>query len=101
MSEPIYFNVELTDTFGGQANYCWVDRHVIRVEKSANMSPRARQRLLMLKAKAAVGLTGVRGRTYNHGDMIEFRPYGLCQVMYVTRRDTSIHPIVEDESLES
>ena len=24
------FNVEITDTFGGEANYSWVTRHVIR-----------------------------------------------------------------------
>lgn len=45
------------------------------------------QRELMRKAKAAVGLTGVRGRTEHHGDMTEFRPYGLLQVMFITYRD--------------
>lgn len=96
MSRKVYFNVELTDTLGGEPNYCWVKRRVISVPRGARS-----QRLIMRRAKASVGLTGVRGRTYDHGDLIEFRPYGLCQVMYVTWRDTSIHPIVEDESLES
>ena len=41
----------------------------------------------MKAAKAAMGLTGVRGVTYHHGDMSEFRPYRSCTVMLITYRD--------------
>jgi hypothetical protein len=37
----------------------------------------------MKQAKAKVGLTGVRGKVDHHGDMIEFRPYGSCTVMFI------------------
>ena len=58
------YDIEYTDTFGGEANYCWVKR-----------------------AKAKMGLTGVRGKRFDHGDMIEFRPYRSCTVLFVTYRD--------------
>lgn len=90
-------NVEYTDTFGGEANYCWVNRATITMPElthygydgGANYGKanRAYQRDLMKRAKAAVGLTGVRGRTYHHGDMTEFRPYGMCTVMFITYED--------------
>jgi hypothetical protein len=38
----------------------------------------------MRRAKAAIGLSGVRGETHDHGDGYEFRPYGMCTVMFVT-----------------
>jgi hypothetical protein len=41
----------------------------------------------MKQAKAALGLTGVRGVTSEHGDMIEFRPYRWCAVMFITWKD--------------
>lgn len=90
MSGKVYFDVELTDTFGGEANYCWVERATICVPKNAS------QKLIMRRAKAAVGLTGTRGRTYDMGDSYEFRPYRICQVMFVTWRDTSIRPVEEN-----
>ena len=98
MSEKVYFNVELTDTLGGEPNYSWVERKVISIPRGARS-----QRSIMRRAKAAVGLTGVRGRTYDMGDIIEFRPHGLCQVMYVTWRDLSVKPLTDSEleSLES
>jgi len=41
----------------------------------------------MKAAKAAVGLTGVRGRVENYGDSVTFRPYGLLQIMFINWRD--------------
>lgn len=41
----------------------------------------------MRKAKAAMGLTGVRGVKHSMGDTIEFRPYGTCAVMLITYKD--------------
>ena len=72
------FNVEFTDTFGGEANYGWVKRVEIEAPWSCS------DRTLMRRAKAAIGLTGTRGRTTIHGDMLEFRPYRECTVMFVT-----------------
>ena len=69
--------IEYTDTFGGEANYSWVKRTAIPGRMGIS------QREAMRRAKAAVGLTGVRGRTYNNSDYIEFRPYGMCTVLFV------------------
>lgn len=72
------YDVEYTDTFGGHANYSWVRRATVA----------AGSRLaVMRRAKAAVGLSGVRGRTSDFGDMVEFRPYGVSAVMFVTWSD--------------
>jgi hypothetical protein len=69
--------IEYTDTFGGEANYSWVKRAVVPGK------PKIGQREAMRRAKAAVGLTGVRGRTYSSNDYIEFRPYKMCTVLFV------------------
>ncbi len=45
------------------------------------------QRELMKKAKAAVGITGLRGKTENYGDMLDFRPYGCCTVLFIHYAD--------------
>ena len=93
------YDVEYTDTFGGEANYCWVRRAVVAVPElthygytgsadgSYSKANRTAQRELMRKAKASVGITGLRGRTYSHGDMIEFRPYRMATVLFVTYKD--------------
>jgi hypothetical protein len=75
------WNVEHTDTYSGQANYCWVDRQVIEVR------PGSSQQAIMRVAKAAVGLTGVPGRTMANGVSYEFRPYRACEVLFVDWHD--------------
>ena len=91
------FNVEYTDTFGGEANYCWVRRATVFMPElthygydgSRNYTKTSRvfDRELMKKAKAAVGLTGVRGARASIGDTLEFRPYRSATVMFVTPAD--------------
>lgn len=79
--EPIKFykyNVEYTDTFCGEANYSWVQRHVLKVPEHVGDAQ------IMKLAKAAVGLRGAKGQSFWHGDDGEFRPRGLCTVMFVT-----------------
>ena len=93
------YNVEYTDTFDGAANYSWVRRATINpgwsepadVGSCGHVSRRAirsnRQRAIMRAAKRAVGLSGVRGRVNDYGDMIEFRPHRMATVMFVTYDD--------------
>ena len=93
------YNVEYTDTFAGVANYCWVKRAVISIpelthygytgstDDSYSRANRLANREMMRKAKAEMGLTGVRGVTYHHGDMSEFRPYRMCTVLFVSFKD--------------
>ena len=88
------YEYEYTDTFAGEANYCWVRRGKVTMPElthygydgSANYSraKRTANRELMRRVKAELGLSGVRGKTYHYGDMIEFRPYGLATVLFIT-----------------
>lgn len=92
------FRVEYTDTFGGQPNYSWVRRENIIVEDAGlYANDRANQMMIMKAAKAAVGLTGAKGRTTAYGDRYEFRPYGATTVMFVDWGDDDR---VADESEE-
>jgi hypothetical protein len=71
-------NVEYTDTFGGEANYCWVKRATFQIVEHAS------RHAIMRQANRLIGLTGLRGKAHDHGDMIEFRPSRSCTVMFVT-----------------
>ena len=74
-------NVELTDTFGGEANYAWVRRNVIQCNKP---TIRARVRA----AKAWAGWQGLRcfiERVPDVHETLIIRPRsGMCQVMFVS-----------------
>lgn len=90
------FSVEYTDTFGGEANYAWVKRATITVpdlthygysgspDGSYSQADKRQRVAAMRAAKAAVGLTGVRGRTEWIGDEAEFRPFGMATIMLVS-----------------
>ena len=92
------YAVELTDTFGGEANYCWVRRARVTMPELTHYgydggtnyakANRTYQRELMKRAKVAVGMTGARGVTTSYGDGYEFRPYGVCAVLFVTWTDS-------------
>ena len=71
-------HTELTDTFGGEANYSWVRRESLLIPD--NLSRVA----IMRRAKAMAGLSGCRGVTTDWGDSYCFRPYGQCVVLFVT-----------------
>jgi hypothetical protein len=71
------WNVELTDTFGGEANYSWARRAELELADAAT------DRQVVTAAKAALGLTGVRCRRFDHGEGFELRPVGSCTVAFV------------------
>ena len=71
------WNLELTDTFGGEANYCWCRRETIELPDTAT------DRQIITAAKAALGLTGVRCRRFDHGEGFELRPIGACAAAFV------------------
>lgn len=75
--ERMVVDAEYTDTFGGEANYCWVKRARLLVPTWMKDSE------VMRLVKAELGLSGLRGRKYDYGDFIEFRPYGMCTVLFV------------------
>lgn len=73
------WNVEYTDTFGGEANYSWVRRASFTMPEGASLLA------VMRRAKLEMGLSGARGmRDYYNGDTLEFRPYRSCTVMFCT-----------------
>lgn len=74
------WEVELTDTFGGEANYSWVTRETFELPADAT----ARQ--IVTAAKAALGLTGCRCRTFDCGEGFELRPSGSLTVAFVLPR---------------
>lgn len=93
------YDVEYTDTYAGEPNYCWVRRATVSMPElthygydgSTNYykTNQIFERELMRKAKAAVGITGAQGKRYSHGDELEFRPYGCATVMFVTYHDAA------------
>ena len=72
------WSAELTDTFGGEANYSWVNRTFFSVPKGAS------RRTVVKYGKAALSLTGVRCRTEDNGTWITVNPYGMCQIAFLT-----------------
>lgn len=89
------YEYEYTDTFAGEANYCWVKRGKVTMPElthygytgssdgSYSRANKIANRELMRRVKAELGLTRVRGRVYHHGDMSEFRPYGMAAVVFI------------------
>ena len=73
-----FYHVEVTDTFGGEANYCWVRRYDIDVKEGT--SP-------IREAKKVAGWTGLRCNVENYGDGYHVHPSGMCQVMFITGCD--------------
>jgi hypothetical protein len=71
------FNIELTDTFGGESNYSWVERSELTTKTDSRLA-------IVRKAKAWWGINGLRATVADYGDMIEIRPAGICQVAFIT-----------------
>ena len=71
-------NIEVTDTYGHEANYSWVKRHTLdMIDTLSNYA-------VVRRVKQHIGWNGHRCTTVNYGDMIELRPYGVCQVCFIT-----------------
>jgi len=87
------YAIEITDTFGGEANYSWVRRHSFAVPELTHYgydgsqgyvkASKAQRREIVRKAKALAGWTGARCEVTDMGDMIEIRPRGACLVAFV------------------
>jgi hypothetical protein len=79
-TETTTFDVEHTDTFGGEANYSWCTRKTLQIPIHAT------DRQIVRTAKAALGMTGVPCRKQEMGEMIALYPHGCCQVIFITPR---------------
>lgn len=71
-------NLELTDTFQGQSNYSWGKRETLDLKEDVN------DLSIMREVKKWAGWTGLKCRVDKYGDMWDIRPYGICQVLFVT-----------------
>ena len=71
-------NIEHTDTFGGESNYSWVNRYSeIIGDDSSHLK-------IVRLAKRLCNFTGCRAKVIDYGDMIEIRPVGYCQIIFIT-----------------
>ena len=71
-------NIEMTDTFGGEANYCWVKR--AKIDASFD-----NRRDLLRKIRKEFGIEGVKLReTMNCGDMVRWDIVGACVCIFAT-----------------
>ena len=81
MTKPTY-NIEVTDTFGGEANYTWVKR---------DTTTAATRRGKIAAAKKLAGWDGwCRVNVTDYGGTMEIRPTassGICQVAFVTFKE--------------
>lgn len=71
--------LEVTDTFSGEANYCWVRRDTA----SGKLSKRGIVRAI----KALMGHTGRSAIVYDSGDMVEVRVPSRCLIGFATWQD--------------
>jgi hypothetical protein len=77
-SETVQFSIEHTDTFGGEANYSWLNRY--EIEAPGDISDLD----LVRRAKRASGHNGVRCRRVDLGETIALYPCGSCTVIFIT-----------------
>lgn len=70
--------IEKTDTFGGEANYSWVERYELDlVDGQSDLQ-------LIRRIKKVIGWNGVPCHKTDFGDMIELRPKQFCNVCFIT-----------------
>ena len=70
---------EITDTYGGEANYSWVKRGKIEGKPGEDYSDLAAVR----RVKKDAGWENLRCKREDYGDMIVLRPVGQCIVMFI------------------
>ena len=88
------YKIEITDTFGGEANYSWVKRETIAMPELTHYgydgatnyakANKTYNRELVKKAKYLEGWTGNRCRVEHWGDNIAIYPANACLVVFVT-----------------
>lgn len=87
------FKFEYTDTFGGDANYCWIKRGTISVPELTYYgydgthgypkADKAQSREIVRKVKARLGLTGIRCDREGWGGTIVLRPRGMATICFI------------------
>ena len=91
------YEIEITDTFGGEANYSWVKRQSFDMPElthygydgSTNYAKanKVYSRELVKRAKRIAGWTNWRCKIENWGDTLRIEPQGSCLVAFVTYQE--------------
>ena len=76
----VTWDIEVTDLFGGEANYAWVYRYAISIPGGISYLA------LVRRIKSVTGYSGIRGRTYVSGDSVEIRFPARCVVIFAKVR---------------
>jgi hypothetical protein len=76
--KPFQWSFELTDTFGGEANYAWVRRGTIKASTPSGA---------IRAAKRALGIT-CRHTADIYSDLLSLRFGSACIVLFLTPSDT-------------
>ena len=94
------FEYEYTDTFAGEANYCWVKRGKVSVPELTHYgydcshgyarANKTAMRELVRRVKYELGLTGVPCTRHNFGDTLELRPREMGTVLFITFCEESV-----------
>lgn len=78
----IAWEIETTDTFGGEANYSWCNRETLELPEGLT------ERQTVLRLRKAAGLNGYPARTEPMQDGYVFRyPAGDCTVTFAVPRN--------------
>ena len=72
------WNLETTDTFGGEANYCWCDRQTLELPDNLT------ERQLVCALRKAAGLNGTNAKTETMGDGYRWSHPGACIVTFAS-----------------
>ena len=75
------FNAELTDTFGGEANYSWVRRATFEAPAGATDTQ------LVRMGKKALQITGTPCKRSTYGDTIQLDVVGACIRAFISIED--------------
>ena len=76
----VTWDIEVTDTFSGQANYSWVDRYAISIPGGISYLA------LVRRIKSVTGYSGIRGRATVMGVSVEIRFPSRCIVIFAKVR---------------
>ena len=76
----VTWDIEVTDTYGGEANYAWVRGYEIGVPDDIS------DLALVRRIKSVAGYSGIRGQTYVSGDSVEIRFPARCVVIFANVR---------------
>ena len=91
------YEYEYTDTFAGEANYCWVTRGSVSVPDLTHYgydgslgyakANKRQQSVIVRRVKAALGISRVKHDTESYGDQIKVTPRNSGTVVFINYRD--------------